>query len=197
MAVGARLTRKNQLMKTQSLITCFTLAASLALGCTPGDDAVTGTDENNISGIPETCPDPADDAVHYVSSDPAACLAAFIGCDEGETSFNNDCGCGCIGEPADPACQDPGDPAVTLYIEGVSACAAALFQCEEQETMFHDDCGCGCIADDPASACADPADPDIVWYIDDPLTCAAILYSCEPNEQPFSDACGCGCELQD
>jgi hypothetical protein len=32
----------------------------------------------------------------YVSRDPATCAAIFFICEEGESPFFNDCGCGCV-----------------------------------------------------------------------------------------------------
>lgn len=181
-------------MTTRS--SCFTLAvALLAMACNV-DDRQSGQSSDNLQGIPETCLDPADPAVRYMSSDPVECAALTFQCGDGEDTFDDACGCGCVGTAPEGTCQDPSQEAVTFYIEGVSACAASTFMCGENESSFEDACGCGCLADDDtASTCADPDDDAVVWYIDDPLTCAAILYSCEPGEQAFEDACGCGCEL--
>ena len=41
-------------------------------------------------------PDPADSSVHYVSEDPGPCMVILFGCEEGQTLFSDQCGCGCI-----------------------------------------------------------------------------------------------------
>ncbi|MEM9188928.1 MAG: hypothetical protein AAGF12_07115 [Myxococcota bacterium] len=43
-----------------------------------------------------TCPDPDDPAVEYASTNPEECALIRFACDEGETSFSDACGCGCI-----------------------------------------------------------------------------------------------------
>ncbi|MEM9067933.1 MAG: hypothetical protein AAGE52_05480 [Myxococcota bacterium] len=61
-----------------------------------------------------TCPDPLDDRVFYVSTDPAECAVIDFACPEGTTGFSDvpaSCGCGCIGTPA--ACA----PAIPTDIE--------------------------------------------------------------------------------
>jgi hypothetical protein len=54
------------------------------------------------------CPDPTDPRVRYLSTDPGYCAVLYFACEEGETGFTNECGCGCIGET--PAPRDPLTP---------------------------------------------------------------------------------------
>lgn len=41
------------------------------------------------------CPNPDSPQVHYVGS-ATDCLAVFFMCEEAQTGFNDECGCGCI-----------------------------------------------------------------------------------------------------
>ncbi len=71
--------------------------------CAMGQDCING----RCQGAP-MCPDPIENpAVRYVGRDQASCEQAFE-CEEGEELFNNDCGCGCIGQGGgDPNCNCP------------------------------------------------------------------------------------------
>ncbi|MFU8806412.1 MAG: Kazal-type serine protease inhibitor domain-containing protein, partial [Bradymonadaceae bacterium] len=84
-----------------------------------------------------TCPDANDPDVHYISHEPLTCAAAAFICEDTQTMFNDECGCGCIGPSessgnscggfagdlnceADEFCVYPkGDPNNVCYIEGV------------------------------------------------------------------------------
>jgi hypothetical protein len=93
------------------------------------------------------CPDPLDPGVLYVSDDPLECAALLFQCPDGQETFNDECGCGCI-DPAASSCPDPADPAVH-YIGDSRAnpgiCTVILFACEDGQAGFSDECGCGCI----------------------------------------------------
>jgi hypothetical protein len=139
------------------------------------------------------CPDPNGPGVIYVSHDVLECAALLFQCPEGQESFDDDCGCGCV--PAGGACPDASLPEVTYVSTDPLQCAALLFECPEGQESFNDSCGCGCIADQ-AGGCPDPSDPK-VHYIGNsatsPLICTVILFSCEDDQTLFSDECGCGC----
>ncbi len=69
-----------------------------------GDDA-SGDDASgdDASDADEGCPDPEDDEVHYVNEDPEACTTILFSCAPSQTTFNDACGCGCLGPaPAEP-----------------------------------------------------------------------------------------------
>jgi hypothetical protein len=92
------------------------------------------------------CPDPNDPSVTYVSTQPL-CQTILFDCEDDQTPFTDECGCGCIDDPA-PECPDPADPAVH-YIgdsdQNPAICQVILFDCEDDQTPFTDECGCGCI----------------------------------------------------
>ena len=47
----------------------------------------------------DACPDPADPKVRYIEGtreDPARCQVIRFACEQGETAFSNECGCGCM-----------------------------------------------------------------------------------------------------
>ena len=48
------------------------------------------------AGCAATCPDPSDPKVHYISDNPYTCAAADWLCSDDQTSFDDECGCGCI-----------------------------------------------------------------------------------------------------
>lgn len=55
-----------------------------------------GDDETETES---TCPDADAEDVHYIAEsnlDPSICLAIFFGCEETQTLFSDECGCGCI-----------------------------------------------------------------------------------------------------
>lgn len=145
----------------------------------------------------DDCPDPAHPSVDYISQDPLDCAVIAFACDDGETGFSDDCGCGCI-DAALAECPDPADPGVHYLIdsnEDPSVCLVIVFTCEDGQTAFSDDCGCGCIDDEPAD-CPDPADPSVHYLIDsneDPSVCLVISFACEEGQTAFSNSCGCGC----
>ncbi len=148
------------------------------------------------------CPDPSDPEAHYLAgsdTNPAICTRITFACPEGQTSFSDVCGCGCLGgEPEPPACPDPSDPRVHYMDdsnENPNVCLAMMFACEEGQTAFSNECGCGCI-DGENPACPDPSDP-LVHYVggsdENPNVCLAILFACEEGQALFSNECGCGC----
>lgn len=54
-----------------------------------------------IEPEPADCPDPSDPRVHYLAGsdeDPSACWTIYFTCEEGQTPFSDECGCGCIDE---------------------------------------------------------------------------------------------------
>ena len=60
--------------------------------------ATVDSDGECLSG---NCPDPADPAVHYVGgsdTDPTVCAKIRFSCEEGQTLFSDECGCGCVDE---------------------------------------------------------------------------------------------------
>lgn len=140
------------------------------------------------------CPDPDTPGVDYISEDPLQCAAITFECPDGQASFSDDCGCGCLLEEG-LSCPDAADPAVDYISDDPLECAAILFDCPEGETPFTDVCGCGCIADQ-APTCPDPADPSVHYVADsdeNPDVCLLIDFACDADQTPFDDACGCGC----
>ena len=91
----------------------------------------------------DDCPDPDDEGVEYVGDDPLECMAILFACEDDQTEFNNECGCGCIDD--EPECPDPDDDDVDYYGESVEECAAISFVCPDGEEHFDNECGCGCI----------------------------------------------------
>ncbi|WNG34998.1 hypothetical protein F0U61_16085 [Archangium violaceum] len=62
-----------------------------------------GAEATPVAGVEETeerkkC-DYKDPNLRYVSRDPATCAAILFVCEEGETTFFNECGCGCATTP--------------------------------------------------------------------------------------------------
>jgi hypothetical protein len=126
------------------------IASLLFVAC--GGSRAGGDSLGTTSGaVGSPCPDPADPVVHYVSPDPLTCAAALFQCDATQTTFDDACGCGCIGPvatpppPPPPACPDASDSRVHYFSADPQWCAAALFQCSPAQRTFDDTCGCGCI----------------------------------------------------
>lgn len=170
--------------------------AACGVGTAPPPE---GGSDSVGKGVQASCPNPADPDVDYVSQDPLACAAAFFACAPTQTTFNDSCGCGCIGPaqqtpppPPPPVCPDPADPNVHYVSQSVATCSVSLIGCAAGQTAFNDSCGCGCIGP-VAPACPNPADPKVHYISQDPLKCAAILFQCNANQTSFSDGCGCGC----
>ena len=67
---------------------------SLAMGIAVACLLVACGTEDVSSGA--QCPDPESATVRYISQDPSDCEGAPIMCGAGESSFNDDCGCGCL-----------------------------------------------------------------------------------------------------
>jgi hypothetical protein len=173
--------------------------AAATIGCADGqapfnDECGCGCVGPEPTPLPPGCPDPADPDVHYVSQDPSVCAAAFFACGPEQESFDDACGCGCIG-PATPTCPDPNDPNVHYISDDPATCAAADFACAATQTAFDDECGCGCIG--PATpSCPDPNDPAVHYVSHDPSECLAIDYACAEWQSyfgPEEGGCGCGC----
>jgi hypothetical protein len=78
-----------------------------------------------------------DPTLRFVSRDPAECPAILFFCQEGETAFFNECGCGCQTN----SCNDPNR---TYVSTDPNTCAVIRFTCEPGQTAFSDSCGCGC-----------------------------------------------------
>lgn len=169
--------------------------ASADLGCAEGqhpfDDACGCGCIGPGSSNPSTCPDPADPLVHYVAADPSACAAALFACNDEQTTFDDECGCGCIG-PEDPSCPASNDPNVHYVSHDPQQCAAADFACAEGQTMFSNECGCGCLGPEPG-VCPDPNDPSVHYISQSVDQCALIDFACDPWQKGFSNGCGCGC----
>jgi hypothetical protein len=122
----------------------LTLAA-LAVAC----GGATSTTDGSSSAVSEVvaeptpeCPDPNDPAVEYLSHDPTACAAMLFACEEGQTLFTDECGCGCIGGAEPPPPTDAGSP--RRYVGYGDTCQVIYFVCEAGEKYFADDVGCGC-----------------------------------------------------
>lgn len=77
------------------------LAAVIAPECSPGAEYFFSEECGCgcIEPEPAECPDPADPRVHYLGDsheNPSYCLAIYFACEEGQTAFSDECGCGCI-----------------------------------------------------------------------------------------------------
>jgi hypothetical protein len=71
---------------------------SVACGPQPEFSEETGTETSSqveVTATQKKC-DYKDPTRRYVSRDPATCAAIFFICEEGESPFFNDCGCGCV-----------------------------------------------------------------------------------------------------
>jgi hypothetical protein len=71
--------------------------------CPPGygkDPAGMEAGECGLGACCAPCPDPADPRVSYVSHAPATCAAADFTCAPDATTFDNECGCGCVAAAA-------------------------------------------------------------------------------------------------
>jgi len=53
----------------------------------------------DVSAQQRACPEGP--AFQYASRDPVQCLATDFLCQQGQTPFFNECGCGCTGRPVD------------------------------------------------------------------------------------------------
>ena len=91
------------------------------------------------------CPRADEPRVHYLSEDPNACLGVSLECDEGQTGFQNSCGCGCI-DKGPALCPAPFDPAITWHGTDPARCPAEPPDCPLGEHGFSNECGCGCTA---------------------------------------------------
>jgi hypothetical protein len=102
-----------------------------------------------------SCPDESD-GYHYVSRDPEECARIFLACDDDQTPFENQCGCGCADDA--PTCQ-------AQDIAGEGACRAELgwaFDGQSCAGVY----GCECDGDD----CDD--------IFDDQASCQAAYGEC-------------------
>jgi uncharacterized secreted protein with C-terminal beta-propeller domain len=52
-------------------------------------------ESNDTFGNENSCPDPSDEGVVYISKDPETCATIRFMCAEGKSAFHGDCGCGC------------------------------------------------------------------------------------------------------
>ncbi len=154
-----------------------------------------------------SCPDPVSPDVEYVSTDVDRCAVLRFTCDAGSTSFNNECGCGCVSEPSACSSDDdcrPGErctggectgeacePALDSgYYYRTDDCGRSLPACEDGFEAFTNACGCGC---QPSEDCPDASLSTVRYVSEDPAECAVIRFRCEPGEEFFSGSCGCGC----
>lgn len=140
-------------MRIPSPIGLLALLTLSVAACDAGDPASSdrsdlGADED-CDHPDEGCPDPSHPSVDYISQSPLECSVITFACEDGQTGFSNECGCGCIDESLED-CPDPSDPKVH-YLgdsnEDPSFCETILFACEDGQTAFSDACGCGCIDD--------------------------------------------------
>jgi hypothetical protein len=150
------------------------------------------------------CPDPRDPSVHYVSQDPNRCAAVRFVCADGQTAFDDACGCGCTDNP--PACRADADcPRGQACVGGAcqpAGCFCAdIFApvCGADGMTYPNACEAGCAGVDVAhdgecaAACPDPMDPSVHYVSQDPQQCAVVDFRCAPDQDFFSDGCGCGC----
>ncbi|MGQ0504583.1 MAG: hypothetical protein ACT4TC_04630 [Myxococcaceae bacterium] len=101
-------------MKMRSLVVLAMAWAAAITGCgggsrtsAPGDEQL-GSENKSLGEEPHapaadpnsssnaTCPDPNSSQVHFLSTDFKECAAMFFQCEPNQTTFNDECGCGCI-----------------------------------------------------------------------------------------------------
>lgn len=73
-------------------------AAVMGTGCgvtTEEEAPASESREATLEAEKKKC-DYKDPTVRYVSRDPAECQLIFFVCNPGETTFFNECGCGCV-----------------------------------------------------------------------------------------------------
>lgn len=99
--------------------------------------------------VANECPDPNDPSVHYIGDsdqDPSICLVVLFACDENQTLFTNECGCGCIDNEEPPPPPPPADDSCEDNCGG----NAGSCWCDENCSSFGDCC------DDYADFCEEP-----------------------------------------
>ena len=116
---------------------------------------------------PGECPDPEDDHVTFVGFDRDSCNEARFGqtgsasCEPGQTKFDEECGCGCIGQ-AHQLCDIDGCPARQYchYEDGECGATGERGLCKPIPTDCTDDvaeiCGCDGRSYSGSSRCAAP-----------------------------------------
>ena len=112
-------------MKFLSAICLVVLAAA----CNPN-----ASDEVNPhldSLYVDSCPDPTQPSVHYLSQEAAECATILFRCDAGQSPLSDECGCGCIDTGA--ACceraDEPGTGNNPACFEGATCRADGTWQC--------------------------------------------------------------------
>jgi len=76
-------------MRNRPLLILMCGVAAAAFGC---------EDSKSDTGLPGYCPDPEDPCVTYFSEDPEECENLDTYCEDDQTGFGGNCGCGCIDE---------------------------------------------------------------------------------------------------
>ncbi|MCU0661564.1 MAG: hypothetical protein MUC50_04480 [Myxococcota bacterium] len=77
---------------------------------------------------------------NYVGKSPEQCMVIRFACEQGQTYFSDDCGCGCT---IKPTCSY-NDPSKNYVSKSAEQCMVLFYICKEGQTPFSDDCGCGC-----------------------------------------------------
>lgn len=120
----------------------------------------------------------------YVGESPEECMVIEFQCDEGVSSFSNECGCGCLEPTVTPECEE----GETQERECQSCvCVDGAFQCTQNDEQ----CIGECLVDCPE--CEQLTDPG-VSYVANAERCMVIDYSCDEGFDGFSNECGCGCK---
>ncbi len=180
-------------MSTLRLLTYSLLSLSIACGAPDTDEPSTTWDlnENETSSI-TSCPE-TEDGHHYIGDSPEACETIDFDCDDDQSFFENDCGCGCVDDAiSTPDCPD--DNRYDYLEDDPDRCELIDFGCAGDQQHFHNECGCGCrsLSQNQPDDCPDEAD-GYEYVSEDPDECEMIFISCDDGSEGFDNECGCGC----
>ncbi|MFK7984599.1 MAG: hypothetical protein AB8I08_01125 [Sandaracinaceae bacterium] len=138
---------------------CVTGTRSSSCTCDAASDSWGCTDD--LGGgdcLPDTCPDPSDEGVEYISTSAEDCADIDFSCDAGDVAIPSECGCGCMRPPA-PDCGTLSCNYATEYCEelipGVSpadptyTCRALPDDCDTTPTCA------SCFPDDGPGFCSE------------------------------------------
>jgi|GEM_PF-2916154 len=96
-------------------------------------------DRGRCEGVP-VCPDPASPEVTYISMDVDQCDAIEIMCAPGQMSFDDHCGCGCLGEAMGGECECPPGGALVCGVDGMTYPSACEATCVDVRVAYEGPC---------------------------------------------------------